>query len=321
MYMIRDRIRPTPESQMPLVLGLPPTPWWGEDEDRDLLIGTLKYGYQQYAEIASDSSLCFAKRLGISAQFVNGTESIETEDNMESTDLLNGDDEGVLQESEDSLKNSTMTDLFKPENQNGLESNLDLASTTQSSVDPMLVDNTNANTTTIETKDTVMTDAIVAESNMSDNPAVDINGGHLTTEIMASSISAPAPIESAPQELPPHQNTLPETIQLHTTSEGNIGSTISAETSLPPAPTENEPIYIFPSASDCGIRIRKLIAAFIRYEQNLLREELRRQAQEERIKAKQEREDERLKQKERELTKRDRLGILICLHIIYILFC
>eukprot|EP00026_Physarum_polycephalum_P000102 Phypoly_transcript_00102.p1 GENE.Phypoly_transcript_00102~~Phypoly_transcript_00102.p1 ORF type:complete len:2164 (+),score=408.47 Phypoly_transcript_00102:294-6785(+) len=39
-----------------------PAPWWGEEEDRSLLLGTHKHGFGRYDEIRSDPSLCFAGR-------------------------------------------------------------------------------------------------------------------------------------------------------------------------------------------------------------------------------------------------------------------
>ncbi|KAJ3128559.1 hypothetical protein HK100_009101 [Physocladia obscura] len=39
---------------MPMIFGAPVNAWWGDNEDRDLLIGTLKHGYGKYAVIASD---------------------------------------------------------------------------------------------------------------------------------------------------------------------------------------------------------------------------------------------------------------------------
>jgi hypothetical protein len=87
MYIIRDKISPTPETRMPTVIGAAPTEWWGENEDRDLLIGTLKYGYQQYSAIAADPEFCFAARLGITADsslgqsFVDDTEDVLKDEN------------------------------------------------------------------------------------------------------------------------------------------------------------------------------------------------------------------------------------------------
>ncbi|KAJ3393137.1 hypothetical protein HDU92_007968 [Lobulomyces angularis] len=65
LYGIRFRVQPHPEIEMPPILGNPPVPWWGADEDRDLLLGTLKYGYAAYDKMRYDPEFCFNKRVYI----------------------------------------------------------------------------------------------------------------------------------------------------------------------------------------------------------------------------------------------------------------
>ncbi|KAJ3193623.1 choline dehydrogenase 7 [Irineochytrium annulatum] len=199
MYTIRDKIAPTPESKMPLVLGNPPAPWWGADEDRDLLIGTLEYGYQQYEKIATDPKYCFASKLGFYAQNpgvdANGAVKVEGGENGNASskaDKMDVDDRSQIDDKDD-----IDDDMEKPDGGKG--------------------DGT-----------------------------------------------SPAKIIS---------------------------------------PGEN----IFPSPSDLGQRIRRIIQAFIRHQVTVLRDEQKRQKEEERIKARQEKEDEKNKLKERELTKKDKL--------------
>ena len=47
MHVIRHKIAPTKDMEMPWVSGKPPVCWWGEDADRDILIGICKHGYQR----------------------------------------------------------------------------------------------------------------------------------------------------------------------------------------------------------------------------------------------------------------------------------
>jgi hypothetical protein len=47
MFNIRHRNKPSPSLHMPVIVGGSPAPWWGQDEDRDLLIGICRHGYQQ----------------------------------------------------------------------------------------------------------------------------------------------------------------------------------------------------------------------------------------------------------------------------------
>ena len=48
-------------------MGHPPAYWWGEDEDRDLMLGVLKYGYGQYDKIRADEAYCFHMRNYVSS--------------------------------------------------------------------------------------------------------------------------------------------------------------------------------------------------------------------------------------------------------------
>ncbi|KAI8364631.1 SNF2 family N-terminal domain-containing protein [Radiomyces spectabilis] len=64
LYMIRDKIVPkdweeAKQLPIPKVTGSPPSDWWGDNEDRDLLLGICKYGYQQYLTMRNDPEFCF----------------------------------------------------------------------------------------------------------------------------------------------------------------------------------------------------------------------------------------------------------------------
>lgn len=64
LHMVRDRIVPK-DWQVAKVLPIPkvtgslPCDWWGESEDRDLLLGICKHGYQQYLTMRKDKEFCF----------------------------------------------------------------------------------------------------------------------------------------------------------------------------------------------------------------------------------------------------------------------
>ncbi|KAF9093377.1 choline dehydrogenase 7 [Mortierella sp. AD031] len=51
---------------IPHVAGVPPANWWGEDEDRDLMLAIIKYGYlvtePQYEAVRNDPEFCFYGR-------------------------------------------------------------------------------------------------------------------------------------------------------------------------------------------------------------------------------------------------------------------
>ncbi|RCH89603.1 Chromodomain-helicase-DNA-binding protein, partial [Rhizopus stolonifer] len=64
LHMVRDRIVPkdwqeAKQLAMPKVTGSLPCDWWGEAEDRDLLLGICKHGYQQYLTMRKDKEFCF----------------------------------------------------------------------------------------------------------------------------------------------------------------------------------------------------------------------------------------------------------------------
>eukprot|EP00833_Pecoramyces_ruminatium_P005243 jgi/Orpsp1_1/1179275/evm.model.c7180000068705.1 len=63
MHIIHNRImKRDPSEKFPTMLSAPPTDWWGEPEDKDLIKGVHKYGYQQYEAIKNDEEFCFCKR-------------------------------------------------------------------------------------------------------------------------------------------------------------------------------------------------------------------------------------------------------------------
>ncbi|CAO3697270.1 unnamed protein product [Rhizopus microsporus] len=64
LHMVRDRIVPkdweeAKQLPIPKVSGSLPCDWWGEAEDRDLLLGICKHGYQQYLTMRKDKEFCF----------------------------------------------------------------------------------------------------------------------------------------------------------------------------------------------------------------------------------------------------------------------
>ncbi|KAJ3218851.1 choline dehydrogenase 7 [Dinochytrium kinnereticum] len=220
MYTIREKINITPDTKMPIIQGAPPAPWWGPEEDRDLLIGTLRHGYQQYEKIAADPNLCFASKLGIFP--IDSSTLNEGERSQE--------EYGQLQDNKSEAEGTPS----KP----------------ASSIDTILT-----------TPDKLKTEAI-DEADFKD-------------EDMDDDDNVPDVVENS-------------STGFQTTEEGMV-------------------MNQFPSASDCGSRIRKVINAFLRNQALAIKDEQRRQVLEERARAKQEKEDEKVKLKERELTKKDRL--------------
>ncbi|KAJ3261825.1 choline dehydrogenase 7 [Boothiomyces macroporosus] len=112
MYNIRHRNNPTPDLFVPKILGAPPAAWWGPDQDRDLLIGICKHGYQQYSEsnsryskIWTDQELCFFTIFQNAAVTTTSEPAKKTEEKDEENDNENDNDaesdgNGIDQEDE-----------------------------------------------------------------------------------------------------------------------------------------------------------------------------------------------------------------------------
>ncbi|KAI8384576.1 SNF2 family N-terminal domain-containing protein, partial [Radiomyces spectabilis] len=67
LHIIRDKIVPkdweeAKELAIPKVTGNAPAEWWGEEEDRSLLLGICKHGYQQYLAMRNDPEFSFYGR-------------------------------------------------------------------------------------------------------------------------------------------------------------------------------------------------------------------------------------------------------------------
>ncbi len=47
LYILKEKIKPDQNTQIPKVLGNNINKWWAPEDDRDLLIGVVKHGYGQ----------------------------------------------------------------------------------------------------------------------------------------------------------------------------------------------------------------------------------------------------------------------------------
>ncbi|TPX46788.1 hypothetical protein SeLEV6574_g03030 [Synchytrium endobioticum] len=63
LWNIKIKVNPHPGLVIPPVQSTPPAPWWGPEEDRDLLIGVIKHGYGQYDNMKEDLELVFSQKL------------------------------------------------------------------------------------------------------------------------------------------------------------------------------------------------------------------------------------------------------------------
>ncbi|RKO95507.1 hypothetical protein CAUPRSCDRAFT_12793, partial [Caulochytrium protostelioides] len=64
LYNLREKVRPVPGMIIPrFTSNNLLAPWWGAREDQDLLVGTIKHGYQSYPKIQFDPELVFLSHM------------------------------------------------------------------------------------------------------------------------------------------------------------------------------------------------------------------------------------------------------------------
>ncbi|ORX99732.1 hypothetical protein K493DRAFT_257065 [Basidiobolus meristosporus CBS 931.73] len=113
LYTIRDKIvqkdvQESKDVKIPKVTGALPVDWWGVEEDRDLLIGICKYGYQQYRELRQDPELCFYGR-----KYIDKDEGNDPEQNGAS-EQTNGHDSNKEMGDADKQAGENMPALMWP---------------------------------------------------------------------------------------------------------------------------------------------------------------------------------------------------------------
>ncbi|KAI9359264.1 SNF2 family N-terminal domain-containing protein [Zopfochytrium polystomum] len=221
IHIIREKINPGPTTKMPHVIGAPPRPWWGEAEDRDLLIGTVRHGYGQYSLIFSDPTLCFAQR---AAQSGNPSS---------------------LDDPTATVVSAASSTVDRAGGQNASAPSNGTSEAVDSKIDKMDTDESTDDRTLDDVKDDGIKDD--EDDDMKNEDAVGADGDGKALDLA------------------------------------------------------------FPSPSELGVRVRKILNAYGRYQAMVAREEQKKLQIEEKMRAKQEREEEKVKAKERELNKKDRL--------------
>ena len=73
----------------------PPTPWWDAQADVSLLVGTYKHGYERYAVMRLDPSLCYLVRCGPPDKQELLSEMASLEANGDELDKAPDDDEDI----------------------------------------------------------------------------------------------------------------------------------------------------------------------------------------------------------------------------------
>merc|ERR1711881_649511 len=66
---------------------VPPASWWDADADKSILIGTYRYGYEQFDLMRTDPHLCFLSRCGPpSSNAETANKTFDGEDGIEAMD-------------------------------------------------------------------------------------------------------------------------------------------------------------------------------------------------------------------------------------------
>lgn len=201
LYQVRHKIKPEPGMTMPHVTGTPPAPWWGPDEDRDLLISVCRHGYQNYEKMKLDPELCFYSR--IYGNYLNNSLTTPVD---EVDPSVAGDVAPSESKSENFISKGDSAESKPPSiNEEG---------------DQMVLDPEDADSmmdTDVNIEDRVVTDA----------------------------------------------------------SEANPDNETNASEANQPPPTPQDTL-VFPSASELGVRLRKLITVFNRSFANAIKDEAKR---------------------------------------------
>lgn len=257
---IRTKILPTPEITIPLIPGNYPAFWWRENEDRDLLLGTLIYGYGKYEDIRVDQSLCYYKKY------------VDLEGNFKLHPEIDIP-EGTLTASA-SLNDLNIADLIKTESPDAKISEIVVL---PAGLEAMEVD--------------FVPEATPAISIEKEKESEQINIDEPVTIVMdidTNINSVNDGSETILQEIVPPLE-------------------VATEKSTKP---EHELWYVWPSPSELGIRLRKIIAAFNRLGHSTIRDQVRTQASLDKQKEKTQKELDRLKMKEHELSRKDKIEFI-----------
>merc|ERR1712088_1072564 len=97
-----------PVSDIPLIIPsteVPPASWWDADADKSILIGTYRYGYEQFDLMRTDPHLCFLSRCGPpSSNEETANKTFDGEDGMK----LDIDEDSVMSSKTPSEKGNSL---------------------------------------------------------------------------------------------------------------------------------------------------------------------------------------------------------------------
>eukprot|EP00842_Homolaphlyctis_polyrhiza_P001258 jgi/Hompol1/2132/HPOL_002827-RA len=238
MFNIRNKCDPRPDMFIPKFLGAPPAPWWGDAEDKDLMIGVAKHGYQQkYNKLWEDPELCFYERFQ-NAAAMGGTI-------VEAAPAANGEDD--MDDIGGEMADPAAKEDIKVEVAAAVEAKVDVSNDID--VKPPA-----------EGEDAIMTDVKTENQHFFDD-------GVLFCAVKL------------------------QTQQAASTSQ----------------PSSNEPIkFVVPSATDLGVRVRRILNAMSKYRQFLVREKQRKDTAEARNRQRDLEKAEKAKQREKDFSKKQR---------------
>ena len=239
MFNIRNKCKPQMGMHIPKVLGAPPASWWGPSEDRDMLIGICKHGYQQNTKIWTDPELTFHKYLA-------GT-SLQAD--AKDADADDGDGENA--DGGDGGQNTKVLSVLDQA----------LPSTMVAAKDPV---------TQTDAGDINLADLDVDLDFGASEPVVKIDNP-LPQETANSAVSTPLPADA---DAAADDAGLEADVPLEDNADEAVFDAVPASNTQTSAPAGASAVYI-PTASEIGVRVRRILNAHSKYRQWLAREKLK----------------------------------------------
>ncbi|TPX32804.1 hypothetical protein SmJEL517_g04133 [Synchytrium microbalum] len=288
LWSVKSKIDPHPGTIVPVIQSTPPAPWWGLDEDRDLLIGVVKHGYGQYDNMKVDPELIFSQKKWAKndEEYVLMDEGGNADEKMDADDML---DDAPLPgvKTEDGLTSDIKMD-GDMDDFDDVKPPIPIVKQDVAAPAPHSENGFAGPSSSQEGKPPVPeTDMMAVDVNpiiKSDENGMDIDH-HDGENGQASAAEDVKP--------PPAERVIVE---------------IDLATGLPFG------VYRWPTSADLGVRIKRLVAGFQRAAAAEKKASLRREKDQARVKVKKDKEIEKSKSKERDLTKREKVDFVRMLH-------
>ncbi|KAI8897954.1 SNF2 family N-terminal domain-containing protein [Globomyces pollinis-pini] len=287
MYNIRNRHHPTTDMFMPKILGAPPSPWWGAQQDRELIVGICKHGYQQYQKIWADKAFGF----------------VTIFENESAKRLTNGvSKEGPIQvKPEPNVNTSPQNGTKKPNESDGKPEEL-----TPKKEEEKIVEN-GKETSEVAHQPAILPDQVKSE----------VEGTPVINTEEADDAEAKAEADAAEKEAANDEDDI-ETENEDFEENENVNVDEGAKTDeeievddTPKEPTQQEIIQALeaagfhtPTPTELGVRVRRILNSLTKHRITLVREKEKEEILNEKNRAKEFRRVEKQRSRENDFSKK-----------------